>query len=79
MLPIDRYFDAGTKKFGFWVFIKPTKMIDKVNKKKFVKTIEQTLGPIGLNWQYQIADERYVLKLNSEKDAVFFMLKFKKD
>lgn len=77
MIPVERYIATTAKHFGFWIFIKPSRRIDRVSKKNFIRTIEKTLGPIGVKWQYQASDDRYILKLNSEQDAVFFLLKFR--
>jgi hypothetical protein len=77
MIPIERYIQTTAKNFGYWIFIRPSRRIDRAAKKNFIKKIEQTLGPIGIKWQYQAADDRYILKLNSEQDAVFFLLGFR--
>jgi hypothetical protein len=77
MIPVERYTQTSAKHFGYWIFIKPSRKIDRSSKKNFIRTIEKTLGPIGVKWQYQAADDRYILKLNSEQDAVFFLLGFR--
>lgn len=79
MIPVERYTQTTAKHFGYWIFIKPNRRIDRASKKNFINTIEKTLGPIGYKWQYQAADDRYILKLDSEQDAVFFLLKFKEN
>ena len=64
MIPVERYIATTAKHFGFWIFIKPSRRIDRVSKKNFIRTIENTLGPIGVKWQYQASDDRYILKFN---------------
>lgn len=77
MIPVERYIRTGAKRFSYWIFVHPSEKIDRSNKKKFIKTMENKLGPIGDRWQYQASDDRYILKLNLEKDAIFFLLKYK--
>jgi hypothetical protein len=79
---IERYVNTKSKKYGFWIFMGSPSiaLTTKKEKREFIKFVENNIGPIGFKWQYQALDfGRFILKLNSESDAVFFLLKFKRD
>jgi hypothetical protein len=79
---VERYVDTGSKKYRFWIFMGSPSIasVTKKEKREFIKFAENNLGPIGDKWQYQRLDfGKFILKLNSEMDAVFFLLKFKRD
>jgi hypothetical protein len=79
---VEKYFNTGSKKYSFWIFMGSSEIasVTKKEKKEFIKFAELNLGPIGQKWHYQRLDSgRFILKLNSETDAVFFLLKFKRD
>lgn len=79
---VEKYFNTEYKQYGFWIFMSYPDIGTTANKekRKFIKFIESNLGPVGTKWQYhKLNFGKFILKLNSESDAVFFLLKFKKD
>jgi hypothetical protein len=68
------------QRFRFWLMLRSerTSIITKHDRKNFISFAESFLGPIGKRWQYQRYDiGRFILKIDNEQDAVFFLLKFK--
>lgn len=76
-----RYLQTKSQKFSHWFELhsKPN-LSQKKQRKYFISNIESQFGPIGDSWQYELYDsDKFFLKLNSEKDAVFLLLKLKKN
>lgn len=80
-IKIVNYRHTGARRFGYWVNIRDYRKVDGVYARKtFVKFLENTLGPLGLKWQYQRYDQgNYVIKFNDEKDLLIFLLKANRD
>lgn len=73
---------TGAKRFGYWVHFRdqrPRQQSEGVAGKKSIrKFLEQSLGPMGGKWQYQKFNQSdYFIKLDSEKDLLFLILRFK--
>jgi hypothetical protein len=76
-----RYLQTKSQKFSHW-FELHTKLncSQKKQRKDFISKIESQFGPMGNSWQYELHDsDKFFLKLDSEKDAVFLLLKLKKN
>lgn len=71
-----------SNRFGHWIVFQDmrsgvSKMSGKRARKLFIKEIETLFGPLGGRWQFQADDRsRYILKLDDERDVLFFLLKF---
>ena len=67
------------QRFGHWIFIRShSSKRGQALRKTIIKFFEQGLGPIGGRWQYQkCTDSDYILKLDNERDFLFFLLKIK--
>lgn len=70
---------TGARGFGYWIFLRiHSSKHGKALRKGIINFFEQGLGPIGQRWQYQkCSDQEYILKLDNEKDFLFFLLKLK--
>jgi hypothetical protein len=70
---------TSAQRFGHWVFIRNhSSKRGRALRKTVIGFFEQGLGPIGIRWQYQkCTDSDYILKLNDERDFLFFLLKIK--
>ena len=70
---------TSAQRFGHWVFIRNhSSKRGQALRKTVIGFFEQGLGPIGIRWQYQkCTDSDYILKLNDERDFLFFLLKIK--
>jgi len=71
---------TGAKRFGFWIHLRdkrPNRLsFGKFGKKTVRIFFEQSLGPMGEKWQYEkFGSEDYFLKLDNEKDFLFFLLR----
>lgn len=71
---------TGANRFGFWVHLRDRRPValssGRLGKKTIRKFIEQNLGPMGEKWQYEkFNTSDYFLKLNDEKDFLFFLLR----
>jgi hypothetical protein len=71
------YKSTSAKRFGYWIFIRDnSSKHGKAARKSVMTFFEQGLGPMGERWQYQKYNScDYILKLNDERDFLFFMLK----
>ena len=79
-LAVDKVIAHSCQRFRFWLMLRSekTSIITKQDRKNFLSFAESILGPIGQRWQYQRYDiGRFILKIDNEQDAVFFLLKFK--
>jgi len=67
------------QRFGHWIFIRiHSSKKGQALRKTVIKFFELGLGQMGDRWQYQkCTDSDYILKLNDEKDFLFFLLKIK--
>jgi hypothetical protein len=67
------------QRFGHWIFIRNhSSKRGQALRKTVIGFFEQGLGPMGVRWQYQkCTDCDYILKLNDERDFLFFLLKIK--
>jgi hypothetical protein len=73
---------VGTKRFGYWIQFRDQSnspfRYGKKARSRIIKFVEQSFGPIGQRWQYQrLGDCEYILKLNSEVDFLFLLLRFR--
>lgn len=70
---------TSAKKYGFWICIRNySPKRGQAQRKTMINFFEQGLGPINAKWQYQkISDGDYILKLDNEKDFLFFLLRLK--
>jgi hypothetical protein len=70
---------TGANRFGYWISIRnntPKRGI--AGRKSAITFFENQLGPMGTKWQYQKCDEStYILKLDDERDFLFFLLRIK--
>lgn len=76
-----KYTSTGAKRFGFWIHFRDRRPVAESNgirgKKKILKFFEERLGPLGEKWNYQKIDKEYILKLNSERDLLFLLLRLR--
>jgi hypothetical protein len=76
---VEKYLDADTKNYSHWIMMKTDLSVGKKDRREFINFVETLFGKIGDRWQYQSCDfGRFIIKLQSENDAVFFLLKYKK-
>lgn len=70
---------SGARRFGYYIAIRNnTPKRGQAARKTMIKFFEQSLGPMGDRWQYQkYSDTEYILKLDNDKDFLFFLLKIK--
>jgi hypothetical protein len=67
---------VGCRRFGYWIGLRDDRRLSvRQRKRSSIKIIESVLGPLGLKWQYQLADDKIILKLDDERDFLFFILK----
>ncbi len=70
---------TGAQRFGYWIMLRnhsPKK--GQAARKAIIAFFQAGLGPMGERWQYQKCnDSEYILKLNDERDFLFFLLKIK--
>jgi hypothetical protein len=80
-IKILNYKHTGAKKFGYWVNIRDYRKVNgNFARKTFINFLQQTLGPLGVRWQYQrYSHGEYVIKFNDEKDLLIFLLKANRD
>jgi hypothetical protein len=77
---VEKYLNADTKNYSHWITMKSDLSTSKKDRRTFIKFLEALFGKIGDRWQYQRCDfGRFIIKLQSENDAVFFLLKYKKN
>lgn len=78
-IKILKHKSTGAKKFGYWIFIRDQgKRQGIAARKSAIAFFTGVLGPMGIKWQYQKYDSQdYILKLNDEKDFLFFLLRLK--
>jgi hypothetical protein len=77
-LKIGWHKDTGAQRFGYWIsFIYNGPKQGKAARKSLIHFFEQTLGPMGVRWQYQKHNYQFILKLDSDKDFLLFLLKLK--
>lgn len=70
------YKDLGCRGFRYWVALRDDRRQSNRNRRKStIKMLEDALGPLGIKWHYQQTDNEIILKLNDEKDFLFFILK----
>lgn len=68
--------DTGAKRFNYWIGLKYYEETSSRNlRKTIIKKLESFLGPVGTKWHYQLDHYQIILKLNDEKDFLFFLLK----
>ena len=76
-----KYTSTGAKRFGFWIHFRDRRPVAESNgvrgRKKILKFFEERLGPLGEKWNYQKIDKEYILKLNSERDLLFLLLRLR--
>jgi hypothetical protein len=75
MIALNKYVKVDSARFSYWIFLKVDHIIDKASRKKFIKLISSKFGPIGIKWQYQVAEDNYILKVDNEHDAVILLIK----
>lgn len=80
-LKILDYANTSCKRFNYWVKIKDYRKIDgQKARKSLIKFFESSIGPLGKTWNYHKLDYGiYLIKFNSEKDLLFFLLKAQRD
>ena len=70
---------TSAQRFGYWIMIRnhsPKK--GQAARKGIIAFFQAGLGPMGERWQYQkCSSGDYILKLNDERDFLFFLLKIK--
>jgi len=70
---------TGAQRFGYWIMLRnhsPKK--GQAARKGIIAFFQTGLGPMGDRWQYQkCSSGDYILKLNDERDFLFFLLKIK--
>lgn len=81
VVEFKRYLQTKSQRYSHWFELQARSHSPrKKQRKDFISMIENQFGPIGVSWQYQSYDsEKFFLKLDSEKDAVFLLLKLKKN
>jgi hypothetical protein len=76
---VEKYLDTDAKNYNHWIIMKTDLSVGKKDRREFIKFVETLFGKIGDRWQYQSCDfGRFIIKLRSGEDAVFFLLKYKK-
>jgi hypothetical protein len=70
---------TGAQRFGYWIMLRShNSKRGQAARKAIIAFFQAGLGPMGDRWQYQKCDESdYILKLNDERDFLFFLLKIK--
>lgn len=77
---VEKFIKTNCKRYRYWlIFRKPcNSLTTKQDRKTFIDFIQNILGPIGNKWQYQKQDfGNFILKIDSEQDALFLLLKYK--
>jgi hypothetical protein len=75
---VEKYLDTDAKNYSHWIMIKSDLSTSKKDRKKFIEFVETVFGKIGDRWQYQSCGfNRFIIKLRSGEDAVFFLLKYR--
>jgi len=73
---IEKYVSTESKKFGYWIMLYAKFGEGKRGRKKLINFFETSIGKLGETFQYQRYDDnRYILKLHNEKDALIFLMK----
>jgi hypothetical protein len=76
-----KYTSTGAKRFGFWIHFRDQRPVTESNgirgRKKILEFFEERLGPLGEKWNYQKIDKEYILKLNSDRDLLFLLLRLR--
>lgn len=76
---VEKYIEIHAKNFNHWIMMKTDLSVGKKGRRNFIEFVESLFGKIGHRWHYQSCDfGRFIIKFNSEKDAVFLLLKFKR-
>jgi hypothetical protein len=76
---VEKYLDTDAKNYSHWIMMKSELSTSKRDRRKFIEFVETLFGKIGDRWQYQSCDfGRFIVKLQSGEDAVFFLLKFQR-
>jgi hypothetical protein len=78
---IIKHYSNISKRYGNWIVFMDMRSDvvreGRKGRKLFIKEVEQLFGPLGLRWQFQqSSDYEYILKLDDERDLLFFLLKF---
>ena len=80
-----RYMNADTHRFSFWITFndlrKNTDQVGISGRRKLIAFFEQSLGPLGIRWQYSKFDSilfssNIIIKLDHEVDATMMLLKY---
>lgn len=77
---VTKFFTTNCRRYKYWLeFRKHGNILTtKQDRKTFIEFIQNILGPIGQKWQYQKQDfGNFILKIDSEQDALFLLLKYK--
>lgn len=70
---------TDAQRFGYWIMLRNhSSKQGRAARKEIIAFFQAGLGPMGDRWQYQkCAESDYILKLNDERDFLFFLLKIK--
>jgi hypothetical protein len=70
---------TGAQRFGYWIMLRNhSPKQGRAARKAIITFFQAGLGPMGDRWQYQkCSSGDYILKLNDERDFLFFLLKIK--
>jgi hypothetical protein len=81
-IKINHYSILKAKRFNHWVTIHDLRSSKngsgKKGRKNFINFFQTILGPLGERWTFQKQDDfLYIIKIDNERDLLFFLLKFK--
>ena len=70
---------TGARRFGYWIMLRNhSPKYGQAARKEIISFFQAGLGPMGGRWQYQkCSGGDYILKLDDERDFLFFLLKIK--